>query len=1301
MADSGPQQELPGPLVRAVYRGATAVWWSLVVVLVLLALYAGIGRQLAQHVDDFRPEIAARLSAALGQPVTIGRLSARWEWLDPVLEARHVQVGDEGSASLDHLRLRLDSLASLLRFRIVLAEFEADSLDLAVQHNPGDGLSTDGLPDTPTDLPKVAEWLDIAGAWLSDPAVRITRIRLTIRTADESKYVDIPQLDLRYEGGLFYAHGRAMRSGTTEQLASFALRGQHFFRGDFNGGVYVEVSSGRLLDGLLEGYRWRGLRVMGMDLGGRAWLTFARGQLQQLSGQLRTPYLQLDAGNESLAPIENLSADFGWKRTETGRPLAGELHVRNLSWRWLGEQASGSDLIIRTEGDQWRVDAQRVPLRPLARLATAVAVLPEAAERALAGHQPAGTLDTMQLTLAPAAGREFRLQAEFSDVSAASFHGAPAGRGLSGNLLVDHRGGMVRVDSSDVELGFPDLFLDTWQVRHLQAEVAWSLEWPVVRVFADDIQVAYGEHTRLSGGFDLRLDREGEHNLGLRVAVENGQASMLADFVPARVVNRTLYDWLTGAVTAGVIERGTYYGHGQIGRDAPPGAFTSAMYYRFRDARVQYDERWPAVTDARGLVRVQGTNAQITLDAGQTGGLTLEPSVVELVTGPDGVDLQVNAAAPFAGTDVPYWLTHSPLKSYAGEAAEHLTLSGEYRLDLQLDLPLGRDQAPRVGVTVSANQGALRVPAANLEWADITGRVRYSTGEGFTDDTLAARFMGQPVTVGFTEHPDTGAVSIAQTGRLTMADIAAALALPDHLNPGVHGDLSYTARLNVAADSVTRVAVYSSLVGTEVDWPQPLSKRAAAVTPLRAVIDWGDPAGLVLAGVWDQRLAFRSRWVEGEFDRGRIVLGAQAAELPDRPGLILSGGLGTLDVSEWGRQIGGLFPDTASERAGGGAPTGLAASGALERWLNRIQLTVARLVVGGRVFPDVTLSARLQSGRWLIDAESEQASGRIALPLNQQEPVTADFHRLRLLAGAAEAAAEAPELTGAQRIDTFRALAMEGWPEVDVNIDSLLWGEGELGRWTFRLRPEAEVLAVDAIQGTLGSLVFNGELRWGIASGTETTRLTGQLAGGNLGDLSRLVQDGFPLNSKKSDLVLDLAWPGRPDEFALARLRGDASIRLENGKILQSNKSAQLFRIFNILNADTLWRRLQLDFSDLYEAGVAFDALSGKAVLQSGVLRWDPELQIVGPSGAFKVSGVTDLNAETLDMRLVVVLPLTKNLPLAALLMGASAPIGGALFVLDKVLGDPLSKLTSATYNVKGTWSAPDVRLRGVFDTDR
>ena len=278
---------------------------------------------------------------------------------------------------------------------------------------------------------------------------------------------------------------------------------------------------------------------------------------------------------------------------------------------------------------------------------------------------------------------------------------------------------------------------------------------------------------------------------------------------------------------------------------------------------------------------------------------------------------------------------------------------------------------------------------------------------------------------------------------------------------------------------------------------------------------------------------------------------------------------------------------------------------------------------------------------------------------------------------------------------------MGNWPDIDVTIADLQLNADSLGSWAFRLRPEPYRLNVNAIEGRLNSLTLLGDMSWSIVDSRETTRFQGSIRGGALADLNDLFDTEMPVANKATSIELDLDWPGRPDEFAVSQLNGSVSIRLDEGVILESSNSAQLFRIFNLLNSDTLWRRLKLDFSDLYERGVAFDAISGKARLTNGLLTLDPELQVVGPSGAFKLSGTTNMASEQLDMRLVVVLPLTQNLPLAALLMGASAPIGGALFVLDKILGDPLSRLTSATYSVTGTWDEPVVELERVFDTGK
>src|SRR6056297_1850355 len=114
---------------RFLSRLASLVWWSLLVVLVLLALYAAIGRQLTANVNAYKGDLANALAEQTGLDIHIGQLASRWHWLDPTLLASDIAVrspdNETLTANLDHLRIRLDFWASLRRLRVVFEELEA------------------------------------------------------------------------------------------------------------------------------------------------------------------------------------------------------------------------------------------------------------------------------------------------------------------------------------------------------------------------------------------------------------------------------------------------------------------------------------------------------------------------------------------------------------------------------------------------------------------------------------------------------------------------------------------------------------------------------------------------------------------------------------------------------------------------------------------------------------------------------------------------------------------------------------------------------------------------------------------------------------------------------------------------------------------------------------------------------------------------------------------------------------------------------------------------------------------------
>ncbi len=1237
-----------GPVFRFLSRLANLIWWLLLALIVLSALYAGIGRQLTQNIHEYIPEFEQRLSEQLGQEVEIGSLYAVWSWLNPTLVASDLVVrqsgdSDEVVGSLKTLRVGLDFLASVARFRIVFSNFEADRLELIINQTPRGDVSVEGV-----DLPEpvandLSKWIDLAGQWLSDPSVRVTRVDLGLRDSEgKLRHVEIPQLDLVYRRGFFHAAGRAMRPGTTEQLARFELVGQHFFRGDFTGQVYGNINSGRLFDGLVREYSWEGLRIEGFDLGGEVWLTFHNGTIIQANGTVTTPYVQVGVHQESLAPFEDISARFGWRRSPDAlshgapedpvRPwyTTGEYHFQDVSWRWNGESFPGFDVRLQSNDEAYLISAEDLPIGPLRRLITDTGLAPETARNQLLAYQPEGTLNNVRLDLPRQNPESFTFGAALKNVDVAAVGGSPSVRGLDGQLFLTREAGYVDADAAEMNFGFPGLFNGNWDVSQFQAGVAWRLEDGITRVYSDDIRMQIDSGATLTGAFDLRLAREGRDVLGLRVGVENGTAGMLADFVPAKVVNPGLYDWLVTSIPTATID-GDYFGHGQIGRDAPGGSFVSSMRFAFSDAEIRYDERWPSVESASGAVSIHQGRTRVELVSGRTGGIDLRPGKVQVVPADTGTEIQIEASAPVSGEALKHWMIHSPLGEMAGAAGESVELAGEFELDLGLAFALNSELPPNVDASVTAKSGTLSYPAANLQWTQLGGKLDYSSEKGFSGVPLEANFLGRPVAVWFSRSEDGSALNIRQAGKADLASLLEMTDLPDAKTLKINGSLNYEATLDVSPESASTIVLTTDLVGVGVDWPSPLGKLPVQSAPLTIQVEPGDSDAVAIAVSWEERADLVLQWQS-----------------------------------------------------------------------DRILTRIRQLYIGQRQIQDVSIDAQKDAQKWFISADSDWLLGAMTWPLESDDlakPVVVDLKRLHLERAPDSEDAQPVEIDSEAQVEAFRALKLESWPDINVQIAELAIDGRKAGNWSFEVRPEADALKVSDLKGSFLSMAFDGQMIWAIPDGRELTRFRGELRGESLADIGALVGSDVPFKNKKSVVAMDLNWPGRPDQFTTSRLSGTTRMRFDDGVILEGNNTAQLFRIFNILNSDTLWRRLQLDFSDLYEAGVAFDAISGKATMDRGVLTLDPELQIVGPSGAFKFTGKTDMASETLDMNMVVVLPLTQNLPLAALLLGAGAPIGGALFVLDKVLGDPLSKLTSATYSVKGPWDKPDVDLKRVFDT--
>jgi uncharacterized protein YhdP len=115
---------------------------------------------------------------------------------------------------------------------------------------------------------------------------------------------------------------------------------------------------------------------------------------------------------------------------------------------------------------------------------------------------------------------------------------------------------------------------------------------------------------------------------------------------------------------------------------------------------------------------------------------------------------------------------------------------------------------------------------------------------------------------------------------------------------------------------------------------------------------------------------------------------------------------------------------------------------------------------------------------------------------------------------------------------------------------------------------------------------------------------------------------------------------------------------------------------------------------------LSYDRVKGLLVASDGVYVTREPITLTGPSSNLELDGTLNMADDLVDATLLVTLPVSNNLPLAALIVGAPA-IGGALFVVDKLLGDRVARFASVQYSVKGRWQDPQITFDKPFEKPR
>lgn len=1247
--------------------------------LILLALLVSLGRYLAPLVAEYTDEASAKASQVLGLPVQVGELEGRWHGLSPILAARDVSLGTGPAAiHLERVQVVPSLWRSLLALNLHIAYLEVDGLRLGLEQGTDGQWSLTGLPprsDTrPLDpaqaLARLGQFGEIS---LADSQLTVkpqgqepfalNYIALSLRSGPVGQRLDL-RLNLP-DGQPLAAHvqGR-LEAGDWRQSAL---------------GAYLSVPQSDwakwLPPGLLQGFN-----LTTLNAGGEVWADWRDGALQSAALRVNAPEIRGAYQQRKAARARDVALN-AWVRHggEGYEVLVNSLAMTLRDARWETHlqlrQGAGND------GPLWQVQADRLDLTPLTPLIDAWAPLPAAALQAVDALAFTGALRNVQLEWRPEAEGDRRLSfaANLDQLGFSPYHGAPGAANVSGSINGDLGHGELRLATSDFMLHLYPIFAKPWHYQKANALLTWRLDHDAFTLAAPAIRVQ-GEEGQISADFNIFLPfpHEVEPYMDLRVGLTHGNGAYTPKYLPEALAP-SVADWLRKAQIQGQVDEGYFQYQGSLAKAAPDHARSISLFFKVHDAGLSFQPGWPRAEQVDGRVYIQDGDVRILADRGRVMGTDVSAVDVRVPHVPSNQPSHLSVNGHFDGTlaDGLSLLQTAPIGT--GELFAGWEGEGPLNGDLALDVPLVKGQAPAVQVDFATEGARLKIARPQLELAQLKGAFRFDLARGLSGQNISAQAFGKPVGAQIFAEGQGGvaATRIAAHGQVDTQVLADWLAYSGALPAS--GLIPYQLQVWLGDDS--RLSVDSDLTGVAVNLPEPFGKDAAQARPSRFELSLGGVDRLARVRYGEVANAVYLVPAGKEADgRGELQLGTVPAQLPTDRGLRVRGSLAQLDVSAW---------KSHSDNA-----VGNDAAASAKQWLNSVNISIGQLTGIGTTLDQARVSlAPAADGGWALALSSQQVTGQASVPGDKRAPIDLRLQTVRLPPAAP------PEPEGAEPPDSPDPLASvdpRSLPAVNLTIDQLWQGDELIGAWSLKMRPSEKGVALNDIDLGLKGMQLSGNGSWEGSPGASTSWIKGQVAGKNMGDVLKAWKFAPSVTSQSFAVEVDGRWPGSPAWVSPKRFSGSLDARFKRGQFVEVEGGAQALRVFGLLNFNAIGRRLRLDFSDLWGRGLSYDEVKGQLAASQGVFVTRKPITLTGPSSNLEMDGTLDMAADRVDAKVLVTLPVSTNLPIAALLVGAPA-VGGALFLFDKLLGDRVARFASVQYKVQGALKDPKMTFDKPF----
>ncbi|MDR2507546.1 MAG: TIGR02099 family protein [Candidatus Accumulibacter sp.] len=1280
---------------------------SLSAYFIFIALLLTLRYAVLPNIENFHGDIERLIGEKLGREIRIGGIETRWRGINPSLILKDIGIADEGKSpslllprieivlswlSLPAAGLKLD-LLSIEGVRLVLRRDADGQLFVA-----GRAVGRDGGGNAKNG---VADWI------FAQRHIRIHNAALIWE--DEQRRapaLEFKELNFALDNGWGnHSFGLTARLPKTVG-AEIDLRGK-FATKDIKrltGRVFVDVSH-------IDLAGWRQWVDYPFDLRQgrgalRAWVDLSEGRLKTLTADLSLDDAGARLGNDVPAlDLARLSGRVRLRRQSSGFALEGRgLELARASRTGKKpRQIDPLDFYIEwnpaAEGKTGggRIDVKSVDIGALAGLSKYFP-LDNRWHDYLRDYGVQGRFSELSARWESDVSRlrSYSLKTGFDGFGMSAVDQLPKVAGLSGVIDANERGGKVTLHSKQTTFESRGIFPEAAiTLDQLDAEARWAMKDGALEVKLSRAEFSGPDAAGAAQGV-YRYSGDGPGYIDMTGALTRADARAVWRYIPSAVSADVRY-WLRDSLLAGGADEASLTLKGNLADfpfvDPEKGLFLVTV--KARDVTLDYGKEWPKITGLFAGLRFEKAGMSIDVERGCIFGTNLEKTEVIIPDFDEAVPvLHVNGRVAGPTRDFLKFIESSPVAQKINHFSQDMRATGDGRLLLKLTIPLSEKQRDdsKIEGSYSFRNNAIFIDPDFPPIENVNGALRFS-GNDLQIPGISGVFLGGPVKIkGGKQKEGNTLILFNGTVNVSQARSSGAYSAYSHWLSELSGSSAYKGEVRVDGNDAD-VTVSSPLTGLASTLPPPFGKKAEQRMPLyferKRLAQTGkksaastsgperkrlgrDQLSLMLGDILSLRVVGRKR--NGDFfpEFGAVAI-EQPLSMPDRKSRALSVSARQIDLDAWIKFFG-KFPGRNAKKS---TDDSLLPIPVIFRTPN--------LTLFGKDHGDVEATVSNRGTSWKIALNSRAANGSLLWETEGRDKLTLDMKHLTVSTREMSSASGAGENDFPPFAENFKTL-----PDMEISIEDFVLGNRRFGSLELQARNDEGFWKLERIQIKNPAAVFTGKAEWQMGGETSRTHLEFSIDSTSVGRLLRRFNYPDIVRGGSARLDGKLAWNGTPISLDYASLGGEMTLDARRGQFLKVDPGAG--KLLGLLSLQSLYRRISLDFRDVFNEGFAFDAIAGKVEIKNGVMRTE-NLEIDGPSANAFIRGEADIKQETqqLDVKILPSIGSATALGIAAF---ANPVAGVATLLAHKMMQSPLDQMFSLDYHVTGTWSNPKVEKK-------